>query len=48
VSACPAAGLVGCCTSTTVTPSTDECFYAGTESSQAGSCASGTWTTTIP
>jgi ammonia channel protein AmtB len=48
VSACPTAGLVGCCRSTTVTPSTDECFYTGTQSSQANFCGVGTWTTTIP
>ena len=41
VAACPAANLVGCCSSASVQPSI-ECFYTGTQASNMGAC-NGAW-----
>jgi hypothetical protein len=48
VSACPSAGLVGCCTQTSSGVTAEICYYAGTVSDLMTSCASasGTWSAT--
>jgi hypothetical protein len=50
VSACPTAGLVGCCTLTVQGLSVDECYYYGSASTDQQACtqASGTWSAGMP
>jgi hypothetical protein len=46
LTSCPSTGLVGCCQWSTYDDY--QCFYSGTQSSNASACGGATWMTTLP